>query len=247
MRKVDMVNSLAVAAAMSKRRDGKEYCVGLVGEFGCLKERGHDGPCNAGAVPVTPSEATPAPATVEPTPLLDTMYPKGAWGRHRPNCRFGWHCEPSCPNAPTPPEAEAVRVERREQVAQIIDECVGLYLNGPPHRSLGGIDRATDRIVDLLTARAAPSVEPVAWQPWATVPEEAGKRLLAYRDDVGVFAVESAWASDDGELDNDGDVLTWFSQDGFDDLTYDLPSHWAPLPLAPITDTASDTGGRDAG
>ncbi len=70
------------------------------------------------------------------------------------------------------------------------------------------------------------------WQPFGSEPKR-GEQFIAYRPDVGVFAV--AWCyppHEDGIGPDMEEPPTLFTSEG-EDLTGDLPTHWMPLPPPP--------------
>lgn len=59
------------------------------------------------------------------------------------------------------------------------------------------------------------------WQPISTAPKD-GTEIIVFRNDAGVFC---AFFHEETEC--------WFSADGLDDITDDMPTHWMPLPPPP--------------
>ncbi len=73
----------------------------------------------------------------------------------------------------------------------------------------------------------------IEWCPWPPLwYADRGREVLAYREDVGVFA---AVAYEDEETGEE----TWFGDGGHEDLTGDLPTLWAPMPKEPESEKAA--------
>jgi hypothetical protein len=75
----------------------------------------------------------------------------------------------------------------------------------------------------------------LSWQPIDTAPKD-GTVVLVYREDAGVFTAH--YVEEDAHLSSvmnppEGDCY-WFTTDG-EDLTGDMPTHWRPLPDAPVS------------
>ncbi|MEC5289421.1 MULTISPECIES: DUF551 domain-containing protein [unclassified Aurantimonas] len=74
-----------------------------------------------------------------------------------------------------------------------------------------------------------------AWREGIDSAPHDGTVVLAYRPDAGVFTAH--YVEEDAHISSamnppEGDCY-WFTTDG-EDLTDDMPTHWMPLPDAPV-------------
>jgi len=81
-------------------------------------------------------------------------------------------------------------------------------------------------LIEPLTI-ATPKPEPMTWQPIETAPKDGSDVLVCSTQCVGRFAVAS-W---DGEEWRDMGDIGWAGMDGGGNQ----PTHWMPIPPAPIT------------
>ena len=76
------------------------------------------------------------------------------------------------------------------------------------------------------------------WQPIETAPRD-GTVFMAYRRDAGILNIHYVSPAD-LNVGSDDYECRWWTTDG-QDLTSDMPTHWMPLPLPPITTTPQDS------
>lgn len=77
----------------------------------------------------------------------------------------------------------------------------------------------------------------MTWKPFDTAPED-GTEILVYRPDAGVFMAWFISPADAMRMENafgDDLVASWWSSDGVNQLVgSETPTHWMPLPAAPV-------------